>query len=71
MYGTVVDIDGDDVHLEIAPGVEIRLVRGAIARVVDPGADDGTEDDDEQANETDPTDVVDGGVAGDDTNGVR
>jgi preprotein translocase subunit YajC len=34
LYGTVVDVDGGDVILEVAPGVENRYARGAIARVV-------------------------------------
>jgi preprotein translocase subunit YajC len=42
MYGFVNAIDGDTVWLEIAEGVEIRIIRGAIAkRVVPPAADSG------------------------------
>ena len=37
LYGTLVEIDGDTVLLQIAPHVEIKLARRAIAaRVVDP-----------------------------------
>jgi preprotein translocase subunit YajC len=37
MYATVVDVDGDDVILEIAPNVEVRYMRRAIMEVVSPG----------------------------------
>jgi preprotein translocase subunit YajC len=35
MYATVVDVDGDDVILEIAPGVEARYMKRAIMDVID------------------------------------
>ena len=38
MYATVVDTDGDDVILEVAPGVEVRYMKRAIMEVVSPGA---------------------------------
>jgi preprotein translocase subunit YajC len=42
MYATVVAVDGDDVILEVAPGVEVRYLKRAIMEVVDPGeADEG------------------------------
>ena len=37
MYATVVDVDGDDVVLEVAPGVEVRYLRRAIMEVIQPG----------------------------------
>lgn len=37
MYATVVEVDGDDVVLEVAPGVEVRYMRRAIMDVVSPG----------------------------------
>jgi len=37
MYATVVSVDGDDVVLEIAPGVEVRYMKRAIMDVVSPG----------------------------------
>jgi preprotein translocase subunit YajC len=37
MYATVIDVDGDDVVLEVAPGVEVRYMRRAIMDVVSPG----------------------------------
>jgi preprotein translocase subunit YajC len=39
MFGTVAGIDGDQVRIEAAPGVELRFARGAIARVVTPAND--------------------------------
>ena len=42
MYATVVDVDGDDVVLEVAPGVEVRYMRRAVMDVVSPGEE--TED---------------------------
>lgn len=36
MFGTVVEIDGDEVVLEIAPGLQTRWTRRAVARVVTP-----------------------------------
>jgi preprotein translocase subunit YajC len=36
MYATVVEVDGDDVVLEVAPGVEVRYLRRAIMEVITP-----------------------------------
>ena len=36
LIGAIRVIDGDQVVLEVAPGVEVRLLRAAISRVVDP-----------------------------------
>src|SRR6202000_1720943 len=36
MYATVVEVDGDDVILEVAPGVETRYMKRAIMDVVAP-----------------------------------
>ena len=36
MYATVVEVDGDDVILEIAPGIEARYMKRAIMDVVAP-----------------------------------
>jgi preprotein translocase subunit YajC len=37
MYATVVEVDGDDVVLEVAPGVEVRYLRRAIMEVIEAG----------------------------------
>jgi preprotein translocase YajC subunit len=47
MYATVVDVDGDDVILEVAPGVEVRYMRRAVMDVVSPGETEDTVDEDE------------------------
>jgi preprotein translocase subunit YajC len=77
MYATVVDVDGDDVVLEVAPGVEVRYMRRAIMDVVSPGeetdettgdvddvnddADDAADDDD--WNKVDTDDVAESGTS--------
>jgi len=52
MYATVVDVDGDDVILEIAPGVEARYMKRAIMDVVAPAE---TVEDDEVSEEAEET----------------
>jgi len=50
MYATVSAVDGDDVILEVAPGVDVRFMKRAIMEVVAPGeaeASEDTEQDDE------------------------
>jgi len=37
MYATVVEVDGDDVILEVAPGVEVRYMKRAIMEVISSG----------------------------------
>ena len=37
MYATVTEVDGDDVVLEVAPGVEVRYLKRAIMEVIEPG----------------------------------
>jgi len=37
MYATVIEVDGDDVLLEVAPGVEVRYMKRAVMDVVSPG----------------------------------
>jgi len=39
LFGTVADIEGEDVVLEIAPGVQTRWIKAAIGRVIPPDAD--------------------------------
>jgi preprotein translocase YajC subunit len=41
MYATVVDVEGDDVILEVAPGVEVRYVKRAIMQVLPDGSEQG------------------------------
>jgi preprotein translocase subunit YajC len=60
MYATVVAVDGDDVVLEVAPGVEARFMKRAIMDVVsdaEPSLDDETEAD-EPGEADEPADDV-------------
>jgi preprotein translocase subunit YajC len=41
MYGTVTGVDDQDVTLEVAPGVEIRMMRRAILEVIGDGSGTG------------------------------
>jgi len=47
MYATVTDVDGDDVVLEVAPGVEVRYLKRAIMEVISAGEPDEPEPFDE------------------------
>jgi len=64
MYATVVEVDGDDVVLEVAPGIEVRYMKRAIMDVVSPGDpvedtyDAEAEDTDAEQYETDDADDV-------------
>jgi preprotein translocase subunit YajC len=46
MFGTVIEVDDDSVHLEIAPGTVVRFNKAAIGRVVPEAEDEATDDDD-------------------------
>jgi preprotein translocase subunit YajC len=59
MYATVVDVDGDDVILEVAPGIEVRYIKRAIMQVLPD--EDGTQAG--PAYEGDETAGADGEVA--------
>ncbi len=50
IYGTVTDADGDILSVEVAPGVVLRVLRGAIAQRVGPPRDydDEVEDEEEE-----------------------
>lgn len=54
IYGTVVEVEGDDIVVEIADGVTVHMTRRGIAAVLPPEAD---EDEDEDA---DADEIVDG-----------
>jgi preprotein translocase subunit YajC len=64
MYATVVDVDGDDVILEIAPDIQVRYMKRAVMDVVSgPEADDApgdeTDADYEDADDVHEADDVD------------
>ena len=69
LYGTIVEYDGEDLdkpaHVEIAPGVVIKVHSQAILRIVDPAAGTVTEDEYIEAEETEAeyiTGVADGDI---------
>ena len=41
IYGTITAIDGDVVYLEVAPGLELKVARRAVASKVAPAVDGG------------------------------
>ena len=43
MYATVTAVDGDDVVLEVAPGIEVRYLKRAIMEVIAPAEADEAE----------------------------
>jgi preprotein translocase subunit YajC len=49
IFGTIVDDDEDEgtIVLEIAPGTNITMIRGAIARVLSEDEDDDVDDEDD------------------------
>jgi preprotein translocase subunit YajC len=47
IYGTVTGFEGDDLTVEIAPSIQIRLDRRAVGRVIQPPEADALEDDEE------------------------
>ena len=70
MYATVSAVDGDDVILEVAPGVDVRYMRRAVMEVISSGEPEETEtvtdahdeeydDDDVAEDDADLTDVHD------------
>jgi len=61
MYATVVAVDGDDVVLEVAPGIEVRYLKRAIMEVIAPGDGDTGEgfEDHESSEDTGDTSFTD------------
>jgi len=59
MYATVVEVDGDDVVLEVAPGIEVRYMRRAIMDVVSPGEETEESETDSAEDVEDVEDVQD------------
>ena len=70
MYATVTEVDGDDVVLEVAPGVEVRYLKRAIMEVVSPGESAETFEDGE-SEPVDEHDSVDDDAGHGETSGSR
>ena len=68
MYATVTEVDGDDVVLEVAPGVEVRYLKRAIMEVIQPG--DEPEDEEPEGYYEDAHDEEDAGTP-EDSDGVK
>ena len=79
MYGTVSAVEGDDIVLEVAPGVDVRIMRRAVMRVVtpveaqdaeetvyddEPGHDGDDTSDEHDTDVTDTTGSAEEGLAG-------
>jgi preprotein translocase subunit YajC len=62
MYATVVSVEGDDVVLEVAPGVNVRYMRRAIMNVVPDDAGDIGTDHDESMDGSGPARGTKGGT---------
>jgi preprotein translocase subunit YajC len=56
IYGTITQVEGDDVVVELAPSLTVHMTRRGIAAVLPPEED---EEDDELEDEEDDADVVD------------
>jgi preprotein translocase subunit YajC len=67
MYATVVSVEGDDVVLEIAPGVNVRYMRRAIMNVVPDGPGDFGAGQDESVDGSGPARGAKGGTPSDAT----
>ena len=59
MYATVVAVEGQDVILEVAPGVEARFMRRAIMDVVPDGTEPEYSDEPEDVADDEPEDMAD------------
>ncbi len=62
MYATVVSVEGDDVVLEVAPGVNVRYMRRAIMNVVPDVPDTGVFDGNESVDGSGPAKGTKGGT---------
>lgn len=56
LYGTVTEVHDDEVRLEIAPGLQVRLARKAIAGVLTEPEEELEEEPDEELEPAEPTD---------------
>ena len=54
LYGDITAIEGDEVHVEIAEGVEVRVARRAVAGVMPDDDEDDADDDVEEPAEASP-----------------
>jgi preprotein translocase subunit YajC len=60
MYATVIEVDGDDVVLEVAPGIDVRYLRRSIMEVITPADADASETFEDAEPDEDTETVEDG-----------
>ena len=58
IYGTVVEVEGDDVVVEIAQGLQVHMTRRGIAAVLPPETEEDSDVVDAEATEADASDDV-------------
>ena len=54
IYGTITQVDGDDVVVEIAPTITVHMTRRGIAAVLPPEEDEEVEDEDDVVGDDEP-----------------
>jgi preprotein translocase subunit YajC len=65
IYGTISQLEDDQVTVEIAPEIEVRVARRAIAGVTSEPEEDDPGEDEPEADETEPDEPQDGVPEGD------
>ncbi len=70
LFGSISAVDGDEIDLEIAPGVHVRYMAAAIARVIDDPASPSTGSGDASANGEGTADDLRSSSLQDDTPGT-
>ncbi len=59
IYGTITEIEDDDVVVEIADGLTVHMTRRGIAAVLPPEEDEDEEDEEDEEGEAEEDDIVD------------
>jgi preprotein translocase subunit YajC len=70
IYGTVIEADGDEIHLQIAEGVVVKVARRAIGAVIPPEVEEepeALEPEEDEAAESEPESPVAEATDGDAT----
>jgi preprotein translocase subunit YajC len=70
IYGTITEVEGDDIVVEIAPALTVHMTRRGIAAVLPPDEEDEEPEADEAA-DADADDDADEGAVRDGEEGVR
>jgi preprotein translocase subunit YajC len=71
MYATVTAVDGDDVVLEVAPGVEVRYIKRAIMEVIASGEEETENFEDGESTEFDEPTSFHDDAEDDETSGTH